>query len=190
MPPKADIIGELTADHRVAQRLFDRIRSAPPGSAQRGELVERVTMELVGHTAVEKEYLYPAVRDHLPDGARWVERELAGHDRVERILRDLEHLEPGDEEFARLLPLLVAQVTAHLLEQEQRLFPRLGARCPAPVLAELGEKVRRSRRTAPTRPRPDIPDLAPVTKAVSPGLGLLDRIRDRLTGRARRPADR
>ncbi|MEV5510796.1 hemerythrin domain-containing protein [Streptomyces orinoci] len=189
MPPNADLITELTADHRVVQRLFDRIRAAPPGSAERGELVERVTMELVAHSAVEKEHLYPAVRDHLPDGAGWVERELADHDRVERILRELEELEPGDEEFARLLPLLVAQVTTHVLEQEQRLFPRLGARCPTEVLAELGEKVRRSRRLVPTRPRPGIPDLAPVTKAVSPGLGLLDRIRDRLTGRARRRMD-
>ncbi|MDT0448504.1 hemerythrin domain-containing protein [Streptomyces hesseae] len=185
-PADADLIGELTADHLKVQRLFERVRAAGPGSAERKELTERVTIELVRHGALEKEHLYPAVREHLPGGAEWEGRELAEHAGIERVLAELERRGPAEEEFDRLLLVLVDRVTAHLLEEEQRLFPRMQAVCPAGLLRELGGKVRAGRAAAPTRPRPPAPRTAPAVRPPAPGTGLLDRVRDFLTGRGRR----
>ncbi|MFG2177589.1 hemerythrin domain-containing protein [Streptomyces abikoensis] len=185
-PAEADLIGELTADHLKVQRLFERVRAAAPGGTERKELTERAAIELVRHGALEKQHLYPAVREHLPGGAEWEERELAEHADIERVLAELERREPAEEEFDLLLLALVERVTAHVLEEEQRLFPRLQAVCPAEVLRELGEKVRAGRATAPTRPRPPAPRAEPAVRPLVPGTGLLDRVRDFLTGRGRR----
>jgi hemerythrin superfamily protein len=180
-----DVIQELTADHHKVQRLFDRIRSAEPGSAARRELVEQVGVELVRHTVVKREYLYPAVRDHVAQGSRWAERELAEHAVIEEILQTLQSPELHQETFDLLVLDLVTRVTAHMREEEQLLFPRLHAVCPADLLEQLGESVRRGRATAPTRPRPQLPDSSQAGELVAPEPGVIDRIHDFLTRRPR-----
>ncbi|AEW99429.1 hemerythrin domain-containing protein [Streptantibioticus cattleyicolor] len=183
---RADVIAELSADHRGVQRLFDRIRSAAPGSAERGDLVAEVTVELVRHSEAEREYLYPAVRERVVGGAALADKELADHARVERVLDALTHREPDDPDFDELLLTLVTEVTEHATDEEQRLFPKLLAVCPPGTLRELGEKVRSAKRTAPTRPHPGAPDTPPVNKLVAPGTAVSDRLRDLLGRRGRR----
>ncbi|MFB8000447.1 hemerythrin domain-containing protein [Streptomyces sp. NPDC056002] len=186
MAQGVDVIQELTADHRKVQGLFDRIRSAEPGGDTRGVLVEQAGIELVRHAVVEKEYLYPAVRDHVADGALWASRELAEHADIEEILQSLQDQEPGQADYDQLVLSLVTRVTDHMREEEQLLFPRLQAVCPADLLEQLGEKVRHAKKTAPTRPRQHFPDSPLVNKLVAPELGMIDRLRDFLTGRGGR----
>ena len=38
---------------------------------------------------------------------------------------------------------------------------------------------------APTRPHPSAPDTPPLNKILAPGAGLVDRIRDKITGRGK-----
>jgi hemerythrin superfamily protein len=185
----SDIIGVLTADHREIQRLFDRLRSSAPVSDERSALVERASVALVRHSVAEKEYLYPAVCRFVPDGDAWTDQGLAEHREIEELLESLEAreaAEPGGEESGRLLLAVITRVTRHLVEEEQILFPRLQALCPADVLKELGRKARDAEASAPTRPRPDAPGSAPLTKAASRVWGPWDRIRDLLTRRGRR----
>lgn len=189
MGGRSDIIGVLTADHREIQRLFDRIRSCTPGSDERTALVERVGDTLVRHSVAGKEYLYPAVRRFLADGATWTDQGAAAHREIEELLRSLEAreaLEPGGEESGRLLLALVTRVTRHVVEEEQILFPRLQALCPADVLRDLGEKARDTEVSAALRSRPGAPEPARPTRAASPAWGPWARLRDLVTRRGRR----
>ncbi|MEU0084504.1 hemerythrin domain-containing protein [Streptomyces sp. NPDC006274] len=186
MGHEADIIEELTADHRAVQRLFDQIRAAAPGSHARKELVEQATIELVRHSTVEKEYLYPAVRDHVVDGDQWADRELADHAEVEQLLRELDETGPDDARFVPLTLSLMTLVTDHVREEEQRLFPRLQALCPPDLLQRLGDRVRTARKATPTRPRPRALDSPRANKLTAPPLSLWDSVRDALSGRGQR----
>jgi hemerythrin superfamily protein len=182
---RSDIIEVLTADHRMIQRLFDRIRSSAPGSDERRALVEQVSIALVRHSVAEREYFYPAVRRFLPDGGTWAERELTEHRRIEELLKSLEAHEVGSEEFGHLLLSVITRVTEHVVEEEQLVFPRLQAVCPADVLQDLGRKVRDAEASAPTRPRPSASAPAPVVKAAAQVWGPWDRLRDLMTRRGR-----
>ena len=53
------------------------------------------------------------------------------------------------------------------------------------MLGDLGEKVRRAKAMAPTRPHPAAPDTPPANKLLAPGAGLVDRARDFVTGRGK-----
>jgi hemerythrin superfamily protein len=180
------IIEELTADHRRIQRLFDRIRSAPPGSAERTALVEQAGSTVVRHTVAEKEYLYPLVRRYVKDGDAWAARELANHRKIEELLDSLEAQEPSDEECATILLSVITRVTDHIVEEEQHLFPRLQANCPADLLHDLAAKARDTKASAPTRPRPHAPQSAPMVKLTARAWGPLDRLRDLVSQRGRR----
>ena len=165
------------------QRLFDRTRSAAPGSDERKALLEQVSASMVRHSVTEKEHLYPVVRRFVVDGDTWADRELTKHREIEDTLHALEPQEPDSEEFGRLLLSLIERITEHVVEQEQLLFPRLQAMCPADQLNDLGVEARKTRALAPTRPRPAAPESASATKFIAQVTGPWDRLRDRLTGR-------
>ncbi|MEW2294178.1 hemerythrin domain-containing protein [Streptomyces sp. NPDC006743] len=186
MDSRSGIVDELTRDHQRIQDLFDRIRSVRPGTGERSALVEQVCAELVRHSVVEKAHLYPAVRRYLPDGDRWAERELAAHQELEELLVSLEAAGPAREESGRLLLAVVTRATEHIVGQEQRLFPRLQALCPAEALRDLGDRARATAASAPTRPRSTTPDSAPLVKLTAQVWGPWDRLRDLTTRRGRR----
>ncbi|MGW0080068.1 hemerythrin domain-containing protein [Streptomyces sp. NPDC003393] len=185
MDSRGGIVEELTEDHTRIRSLFDGIRAAPSGSAERLALVERAARELVRHATAVRAHLYPAVRRFLPDGDGRVEGELRELRHIEELLKALEGADPAGEEFVELLLSLITRVTRHIVEAEQLLFPRLQALCPADVLRDLGAKVRETRAAAPTRPRPAAPASAPLVRLTTQLWGPLDRIRDAATRRAR-----
>lgn len=180
-----DVVTELTNDHEEVEELFTTIEELPPGDSRRKECADQVTMELVRHSVAEEAYLYPAVRRHVPGGEALAEKELADHAAAERIMKELEGCEAGHPQFDVLMNKLMTEIRTHITDEENNLFPRLRDACSAEVLDELGEKVRQAKRTAPTRPHPSAPDKPPANKLLAPGVGLVDRLRDAMTGRGK-----
>lgn len=183
-----DVIAVLTHDHREVQGFFAELQKTYNGAdpKSRKDLVDQVTIELVRHSVAEEQFLYPAVRQHVPGGAELADREIREHAQVERTLKDLEGMEPTDAPFETTVSRLIEEVGAHIAEEEQTLFPRLQQACGADELADLGKKVTAAKKIAPTRPHPDAPDTPPGNMVLGPGAGLVDRARDALSGRGHR----
>jgi hemerythrin superfamily protein len=180
-----NVIEELTADHREVDALFARIDTQPVGDSRRRALADELTMELVRHSVAEELHLYPAVRDHVDDGDAIADKEIADHAAVERLLKDLEGRGADDPDFDDLVARVRLDVSEHVRDEEERLFPLLAAACSPRALDELGDKVRAAKEAAPTRPHPSAPDTPPANKLLAPGAGLVDRARDVLSGRGR-----
>ncbi|MEU9014504.1 hemerythrin domain-containing protein [Streptomyces sp. NPDC048479] len=178
-----DVIAELTADHREVSELFAQIEEITPGSAKRKQLLDQLTIELVRHSVAEEMHLYPAVREYLENGDALADKELADHGRLEQLLKGLEARDADDLDFNRLLVNLRVEVFAHVKDEENNLFVQLRQACHPFVLESLGEKVRNAKKTAPTRPHPGAPTSPPAIKLLAPGIGLVDRARDFVTGR-------
>lgn len=181
-----NVIDELVTDHREVEELFGRIEALAPGDKDRKLYADQVTMELVRHSVAEEVCLYPAVRRHVPNGDALADEEIEDHSKAEQIMKDLEGCDVGDPEFDRLIAMLTTEVRAHLAEEEGILFPALRAACSPQALDELGDKVRQVKKVAPTRPHPSAPDTPPLNKLLAPGAGLVDRVRDALSGRGKK----
>ncbi|GAA2624890.1 MULTISPECIES: hemerythrin domain-containing protein [Streptomyces] len=180
-----DVIAELTTDHHEVEDFFQQIHGLLPGDPRRKDVADKLTIELVRHSVAEETYLYPAVRAYLPDGDSIADKELDDHAAAERIMKDLEGCDADDPRFDGLVDKLMTEIREHIAEEESILFPRLRGACSAEALDELGEKVRSAKRTAPTRPHPSVPDKPPANKILAPGVGLVDRLRDALSGRGK-----
>jgi hemerythrin superfamily protein len=180
-----NVIDELVTDHREVEELFGRIEGLPPGDKNRKVYADQATIELVRHSVAEESYLYPAVREHIPGGDALADKELEDHAGAEQIMKDLEGCQADDPDFDRLMGMLMSEIRTHVADEEQNLFPRLRAACPADALDDLGDKVRQAKKTAPTRPHPSAPDKPPANKLLAPGAGLIDRVRDALSGRGK-----
>ncbi|MFS4095491.1 hemerythrin domain-containing protein [Streptomyces sp. AF1A] len=180
-----NVIQELTTDHREVEEIFGRIEALPPGSEERKNLADQATIELVRHSVAEEAYLYPAVRKHIKGGDAMADKEIEDHAEAEQIMKDLEGCPADDPRFDTLMAQLMSEIRSHITDEEQNLFPGLEAACPPDALMDLGDKVRRAKKMAPTRPHPSAPDTPPANKLLAPGVGLVDRMRDALTGRGK-----
>lgn len=180
---QADLIEVITSDHREVEKVFNELESRSGSAEHRRQLADHVIAELVRHSVAEEMYMYPAARKALPDGDRIADHEIEEHSEAEEVMKELEGLEATDARFDELVMKLIADVRHHIEDEEGDLLPRLQQACSADELRELGSKVLRAKKMAPTRPHPSAPSKPPANMILAPGAGLIDRLRDALSGR-------
>lgn len=178
-----NLIDVITSDHREVEKVFTELENSTGSTEHRRQLADHVIAELVRHSVAEEMFMYPAARKALPDGDQIADHEIAEHAEAEEDMKQLEGVEANDPKFDALVAKLIADVRHHIEEEEHNLLPRLAESCSAQELRELGAKVLRAKKIAPTRPHPSAPDKPPLNLILAPGAGLVDRIRDALSGR-------
>jgi hemerythrin superfamily protein len=180
-----DVIDILISDHRDVTALIGEIWSVADPMIRR-DLTDTAISELVRHAVAEEMYVYPAMRKYLPDGEKAVEHDIEEHKDLERTMKDLESVDVSSPEFETSLRQLETLLADHVQDEESEQFPELRRRVPHEELVELAGKVETAKKLAPTRPHPGAPNNELFHKLVGPGVGLVDRLRDKLTGRATR----
>ena len=178
-----DVIEVLTTDHTEATSLIAQIRGTTVADERR-DLADTLISELVRHSVAEEMFVYPAMQDHLPDGDQAVEHDVEEHKELERIMKELEGAEPSDPTFDNLVTQLESVLRDHVQDEENDQFPKLRAHIPREQLVTMAGKVETAKKVAPTRPHPGAPNNEVFHKLVGPGVGLVDRLRDKLSGRA------
>ncbi|WP_328307996.1 hemerythrin domain-containing protein [Actinomycetospora sp. NBC_00405] len=181
-----DLIDVLAAEHREVEALFAELEARFGASGPEVEdIAQRVVTRLVQHSVAEEVHLYPLVRRVLDDGDALAEREIAEHDAAERTMKRLEALPARSADFWMTYRILTNLIAQHVGEEEQYLFPRLAAAVAKEDREQIGDRILSTEKTAPTRPHPASPSEGGALAALAPGAGLVDRLRDALTGRGR-----
>ncbi len=177
-----DVVDVLSTDHREALELVEQIPTADPGT--RRDLADTVIAELMRHSVAEEMYVYPAMREHLPEGDAAVQHDIEEHQELVEQMKALESLDSADPRFLEVLGQLEEVLRDHVQDEETEQFPQLRARIPREKLVEMAAKVEAAKKVAPTRPHPGAPHNQLFHKLAGPGVGMVDRMRDRLTGRS------
>ena len=184
MVEQQNLIEVITCDHREVEAAFKQLESGEGTAEHRRSLVDHVIAELVRHSVAEEMYMYPAARESLSDGDQVADHEIEEHAEAEEVMKRLDGMDPADSDFDQLVKKLIADVRHHIADEESDLLPRLQQSCSADQLVELGKQVSEAKKVAPTRPHPAAPDTPPANKLLAPGTGLVDRLRDALSGRS------
>ena len=179
---REDVVEILTADHREMVELIGRIKSTPD-AGQRRDLADTVIAEVMRHAVAEEMYVYPAVEERVPDGKEMVEHDKEEHQEIVEVMKEVESLDASDASFMTRIGQLEALLKHHAEDEETDQFPRLRAHLTSEQLVELGQKVEMAKKLAPTRPHPSAPHSELFHKTIGPGVGMIDRLRDKLTGR-------
>jgi hemerythrin superfamily protein len=180
--PGLDVVDILTADHREMLELLSQIEQTPD-AGQRRDLADTVIAEVMRHAVAEEMFVYPAIKEHVPNGAKEVEHDKQEHDEIVQLMKRMEDVDASDPTFMELVRQLEAQLRHHANDEESDQFPQLRAHIPGEKLVDLGEKVQNAKKLAPTRPHPHAPHSELFHKTVGPGVGMIDRLRDKLSGR-------
>ncbi|MFV2018245.1 hemerythrin domain-containing protein [Micromonospora sp. LOL_023] len=181
-PGGTDLVSLLLDEHRA----IDRLRTAVAGEADpaRRRAMSDVLVAMISrHLSAEEQYLYPAVRAALPEGADLARAGI----RTDRQLHAALAGSPADA--AGGTPEMPAAWHRHRQFTESELLPRLRTAATAEELIRLGNRAAIAEEAAPTRPHPRAPEQPPWNRVAAPALGLVDKVRDLVTGRTTYPQD-
>jgi hemerythrin-like domain-containing protein len=174
----------LRSDHAAIKRALAELRiNADPRAT--GDLFEQLTADIVRHFVAEEQYLLPSVRDHLADGEAISTASFAEHERIEDLLKKLDHDDTNDEQIGAALAELEQAIEAHVAAQDSDVLPALVAASDPAELEELGQGVLGAEQLAPTHPRAFVPKSATISKITSWLAGLVEKTLD-----ARDPDDK
>ena len=185
-----DAISCLREDHVAVLALLDELERAPAGgqaSPEQQEARKRLVTELVmaesAHEAVEEQYFWPSVQHWLDEGKHLAAPALEQEQSAKPVLQQLEKLSPEDPQFEQLVSRIITDGRAHIAYEEREVWPVVQEKLAPYELQDVGMKMARAKKLAPTRPHPHTPPKPGVLKSAGLGAAALDKARDAATGR-------
>jgi hemerythrin superfamily protein len=182
-----DAIALLTADHEEVDQLFKQFeKSGERALKQKEKLVEKMIRALAVHAAIEEMFFYPTVRTAALQAkskaaqasSDLVLESLEEHHIVKWTLSELEKMSATDERFDAKVQVLMENVKHHVEEEEEELFPKVRRLLSAKILEELGERMEKAKKLAPTRPHPRSPDTPPGNFVTDTLAAMMDKGKD------------
>ncbi|MEO3808226.1 hemerythrin domain-containing protein [Sphaerisporangium sp. B11E5] len=189
----ANVFEVLEKDHEEVKDMMTALETGAP-SAREGErqstpgrkhLVEQLITEESKHEAVEEQHFWPVVRELVPNGDELADEAIRQEQKAKFTLEDLIGYQPGELRYEQMLNDFIHEAREHIAFEEERVWPELRLVISPERSTELGAKLERAKRMAPTRPHPHTPPDPRLLKATGPLVGAADRLRDLVTGRAR-----
>jgi hemerythrin superfamily protein len=174
-----DIVQLLLADHHDVEELLNRFDSIGP--EDRADVFARVVIDLVAHEVAEEHVIYPIIR-HAPEGEVEAKTRIAEESASERLLIDLQKLDPTSAEFATKFATLRDAVLAHAHAEEATTFPLLTELEDTESRIALGGRYKHAKSVAPTHPHPHAPHSPPGNLVLDPVAALFDRARNAMKG--------
>lgn len=135
------IVHELTAEHREIERLLTALQQASEFRA-RAQLARKLTGRMDRHLDVAETCLDPAVREHVTGGVGLVVKGRRDRDEIAVRIDELRMLDPDDERYPGVLARLRLGVSAHIRDEEDRVFVRLRGACTRAQLLALADRAR------------------------------------------------
>lgn len=118
-----DAVQVLKADHREVERLFREFQKAS-GEQRKMQLANKICSELMIHTQIEEELVYPTSREFLKDD-EIVNEAVVEHNAAKDLIAQIRGMDASDEMFDAKMQVLQEQIEHHVQEEEKELFPQI-----------------------------------------------------------------
>lgn len=141
---KPNAIDMLTADHRVVDGYFQKVKANE--DANHLETYKKIRFELDAHAHVEETIFYPYLLEHGDKELQKIVREgVEEHRQMKLFLAELDELSGDNERFKAKLKVLMEDVEHHVQEEEDEMFAMAEDQIPREVLEKLGEQMEKEK---------------------------------------------
>jgi len=118
-----DAIALLKEDHRQVEKLFKDFESAK-GDGRKEKLARKICLELIVHTKIEEEILYPACEGKIDEDE--LKEAYVEHDAAKVLIAEIEGANgQTDDFFDAKVQVLSEEIEHHVKEEEGELFPEV-----------------------------------------------------------------
>jgi hemerythrin-like domain-containing protein len=130
----------LKKQHKEVKSLFKKLEGTE-NARMRRQLMTEIARNLEGHTTIEEEIFYPAVRGlDSKKAEEMVFEAYEEHHVVKLVLAELPRVNPEDERFEAKMTVLSELVEHHVEEEEKEMF-KLAQKLGKEELEDLGEQM-------------------------------------------------
>jgi Hemerythrin HHE cation binding domain len=130
----------LKKQHKEVKGLFKKVEKTED-SRQRRQLMDQIVTALEGHTTIEEEIFYPAVRElETKKAEEMINEAFEEHHVVKLVLAELPKVDPADERFEAKMTVLSELIEHHVEEEESEMF-KLAKKLGDDELEDLGERM-------------------------------------------------
>jgi len=139
-----DAISLLKEDHKLVKSLLQELtESTTRAVKRRGELLEKIHVNLKAHTTIEEEIFYPAFKAAgKKEEDKMYYEALEEHRAAEDlVLPDLLNTDPSTEQFSGRAKVLKELIEHHIEEEEKEMFKDAKTLLSKDELADLGAKM-------------------------------------------------
>ena len=165
----------LHEDHREVAVLFEKFDdTGPRATTAKRHLVDQIIHDLSIHAAIEEQVFYPVVRAEVSGLTDQVLESLEEHHIVKWQLSELEKMSADDERFVAKVTVLKENVSHHVDEEENDLFPKVRRALSERRLSDLGDELAAAKLAVPDRPHPRLPDEPPGNVIAAVAAGVVD----------------
>jgi len=185
-----DAIETLTRDHLILENHFREFDDAEDPYNQR-VILNNIIRDMATFCSIEQTVLYPQITKHLLNGQIIATTALCNLRKVRELLYQLDKwlstkLDHNDWIPAEwpafpfeLISSIRKNFIEHAREEQKMTFVALRKNFTQDRLFRIGDRLERTRRSAPTRPHKSIPTSSGiVSKIVRCGIALFDRAKD------------
>lgn len=156
----ADVFDILRRDHDEVSALLEHLAVGPAASTGaseeelrlRKQLTDQLITEEARHGAAEDEYIWPVVRERIPDGNLLADQAATRERQARKIRGSLRKLSATDDEFDRLLIQYVRDGRAHITYQETQVWPQLRQVLSQREADDLARKLEQAAEKRPQQP--------------------------------------
>jgi len=112
----------LKTQHKEVKTLFRKMHQTE-ATRERSQLLEQIALALEGHTTIEEEMFYPAVKGlETKKAEEMVAEAYEEHHVVKLVLAELPQVDVEDEHFGAKMTVLSELVEHHADEEEEEMF--------------------------------------------------------------------
>ena len=174
--PDPDVIAVLLGQHARVKNLFAQINSATGVAKQ--DLFDELRELLAAHETGEEVVLRPVSKKAA--GEQVAEARNAEEKEANQVLTDLEKLDVAGPEFAAKFAEFEKAVLAHAEHEEREEFPAVRAQCTEQELQQMGKRLLKAEKSAPTHPHASAAGSPTAQKVMGPFAAMVDKVRDAL----------
>lgn len=181
----------LREDHEKVLAMLTQLESAlntapapdagPP--RVRKDLVTELLIAESQQESVEEQFFWALVRNVLPDDQAFADHAVSQDDAAKQVLHALEKARPDQSDFEAMVGRIIADGREHIEYEQTQVWPKVQATVSQQDLEDIGEKMAKAKKAAPTRPHPGTPANPGVQKTAGVAAALTDKIRDAIRGR-------
>ena len=113
----------LEADHAEVEGDFEKYEQLDD-AAEKQELALKICTALRVHTQIEEEMFYPAAREAI-EKTELIDEALVEHGSAKQLIAEIEDMDAEDELYDAKVKVLGEQVSHHIEEEEDELFPEV-----------------------------------------------------------------
>jgi hemerythrin superfamily protein len=175
-----DAIDLLTGDHNRVRGLFAQFKAAEEkkDTATMTTVADRIFEQLDVHTSIEESTFYPQVREASDEIGEVVAEGLEEHAVAKDLIAQCRAGDPGSEEWAAKMSVLIENVEHHAEEEEKEMFPKVRSALRGDRLTHLADELTSAKKSLGA---PTAEDTIDLTKAA-----LLEKAREQeIPGRSK-----